>query len=399
MCQSEVKHRGVGQSGEAPLAPQLEEKLPSVKELRDAVPKHCFERSALKSTFFLLRDAAFVAAFGYLAYNTLSMDLTLVNLFLWGVYAVCQGTIMTSLWVVGHECGHYAYSSSNFINDFVGFFTHSALLVPYFSWQRTHKVHHAKCNHLLDGESHVPDLKRKVHKLYTKVLDAVGEDAFVLLQIILHLGFGWLMYLFWHATGSRRSPVTKQRYSKKPNHFSPFASNELFPEHLRFKVFLSSAGIFGMLAILAYASTIYGLKTVALMYGGPYLIVNAWLVGYTWLQHSDASVPHFGEDEWSWLRGAVNTIDRPYPWIIDELHHHIGSTHVCHHIFHELPHYHAQEATKALIPVLKSHYKYDPAPIHKALWKTARDCHYVEELDGVQYPKSIIHERRTAKKL
>ena len=37
---------------------------------------------------------------------------------------------------------------------------------------------------------------------------------------------------------------------------------------------------------------------------------NAWLVLYTWLQHNDPSVPQYGEDEWTWVKGALSTIDR-----------------------------------------------------------------------------------------
>lgn len=65
------------------------------------------------------------------------------------------------------------------------------------------------------------------------------------------------------------------------------------------------------------------------------------------------------------------TIDRNYPWIIDHLHHRIGTTHVLHHIFPEIPHYHAVEATQAIIPVLGDHYKYDPTPITKVIWRLA----------------------------
>lgn len=48
------------------------------------------------------------------------------------------------------------------------------------------------------------------------------------------------------------------------------------------------------------------------LYGGPYLVINAWLVLYTWLQHTDVDVPHFEDDEHNFVRGALHTIDRPY---------------------------------------------------------------------------------------
>ena len=49
-----------------------------------------------------------------------------------------------------------------------------------------------------------------------------------------------------------------------------------------------------------------------MMYWPAYLWTNFWLVLYTWLQHTDIDLPHFGEDEWTWIRGALCTIDRPY---------------------------------------------------------------------------------------
>ena len=38
----------------------------------------------------------------------------------------------------------------------MGYLLHSALLVPYFSWQRSHAVHHSRTNHVDEGETHVP---------------------------------------------------------------------------------------------------------------------------------------------------------------------------------------------------------------------------------------------------
>merc|ERR1711924_47819 len=54
------------------------------------------------------------------------------------------------------------------------------------------------------------------------------------------------------------------------------------------------------------------LRARGLLLLGPYLWVNFWLVLYTWLQHTSPEVPHFGDDEWTWVRGALCTIDRPY---------------------------------------------------------------------------------------
>ena len=115
---------------------------------------------------------------------------------------------MTGLWVIAHECGHGAFSDSLLLNDIVGFILHAALLVPYFAWQFTHKKHHIRTNHLLDGETHVPTSAKGFGiqsdgKLtgMAFIADAVGEDSFALLQVIGHLLFGWPLYLIKNDTG------------------------------------------------------------------------------------------------------------------------------------------------------------------------------------------------------
>merc|ERR1719463_785986 len=75
---------------------------------------------------------------------------------LWLAYAAFTGTVWTGMWVVAHECGHGAFSDNRLIQDAVGYVLHSALLVPYFSWQHSHAVHHAHTNHITKGETHVP---------------------------------------------------------------------------------------------------------------------------------------------------------------------------------------------------------------------------------------------------
>lgn len=93
------------------------------------------------------------------------------------VYALIQGTALVSLWYLAHECGHGAFSSFPIVNDIVGFILHTGLLVPYFAWKRTHAMHHAKSNHLLDGESSNPSMKSKT--TLKRMSDLLCEDAFV----------------------------------------------------------------------------------------------------------------------------------------------------------------------------------------------------------------------------
>ena len=94
--------------------------------------------------------------------------------------------------------------------------------------------------------------------------------------------------------------------------------------------------------LCAFWAATSGMAAVpAQVYIAPYLIVNMWLVMITLLQHTHPSLPHYSDQEWEWLRGALSTVDRSYG-LLDIVFHHIADTHVCHHLFSAMPHYHAQ---------------------------------------------------------
>ena len=138
------------------------------------------------------------------------------------------------------------------------------------------------------------------------------------------------------------------------------------------KVGLSNIG----LGVVAYLLYLWAQKTcfteVLAMYIGPYMVVNMWLTGYTWLQHTDENIPHYDEDAWDWLKGALSTIDRAYPEYINALHFDIGSTHVLHHLFSALPHYNAREASNEIKKVLGVKYNFDSRNIWRSLWEVAK---------------------------
>merc|ERR1712071_527728 len=378
-------------------------KIPTKGEIKAVIPKECFNRSAIWSFAYLFRDSVYAAAIVYVTKRFLSTELpeNLLSLealgwFLgWNMYAFWMGTVLTGHWVLAHECGHGAFSSSQTLNDIVGFIIHQAQLVPYFAWQYTHAKHHRRTNHLTDGESHVPTTgvenglspEGERVSFYAVLHETMGDGPFAGLVVFTHVVLGWPLYLMGLAsTGRLAYDGTFLQDGEIIDHFRP--SSKMFTDKVRFKVLLSTITEVASLFLLFQLSLDYGFLTVGLWYTGPYMWTNFWLVLYTWLQHTDPSVPQYGPDEWTWVKGALTTIDRPYG-VFDHFHHKIGSTHVAHHMFHEIPFYNSDEATKHIKEFLGPLYNYDPTPWHKACWKIARTCHYVDDINGIQYFKSF----------
>ncbi|KAA8495721.1 Omega-6 fatty acid desaturase, endoplasmic reticulum isozyme 2 [Porphyridium purpureum] len=342
--------------------------FPEKSQVHAAIPAHCFERSLWKSMSYAALSVFLTVAFPILAWKVLPVPSwsNPLSVLAWAVFAFWQGTIATGCWVVAHECGHRAFCDSNLIQDAVGFVLHSALLVPYFSWQRSHAVHHSRTNHMSQGETHVPaGATTKEGAAQMNLERWIGEDAFAIVNLFNHLVLGWPMYLMTGATGSPERGFS--------NHFVP-TNGKLFPDSWKWKVLLSDVGILVTLALLFKWAQVAGTPQVLVLYAFPYLFTNMWLVLYTWLQHTDVDVPHYEDKNWTWIKGAFMTVDRPYPEPFDFLHHRIGSTHVAHHLFSTIPHYHAREATEAVKQAFPEHYLYDPTPIVPALWRVAAKC-------------------------
>ena len=133
-------------------------------------------------------------------------------------------------------------------------------------------------------------------------------------------------------------------------------------------------------------SYLHSVTWLVKVYVIPYLIVNFWLVFITDLQHSDAAVPHYRGKQWKWLKGALCTIDRDYG-VLNHVFHHIGDTHIAHHLFSYMPHYHAVEATKHLKKALGEYYYKDDTSIFKAFWLTQKYCRYVDNVGDILWYK------------
>jgi len=349
----------------------------TMKELREAVPAHLFRRSVLRSCGHLVGDVAVIGLLVVLAMQLEGCP-ALVQVALWPMYWFVQGAFMTGVWVIAHECGHQSFSDWKIVNDAVGLIFHSLLLVPYHSWRISHGIHHKGTSHMERDQVFVPSLRSKV------VASAGVSDVSELLEVsplAKFLGIvrmelvGWPGYLISNASG--------QDYNQRTNHFEP--DSPLFKKSQAREVLVSDIGLAIVGCILFYLSWTYSFGTVVKFYFIPYLWVNFWLVLITYLQHTDKSIPHYRGTEWTFIRGALATVDRNYG-ILNHIFHHITDTHVCHHLFSTMPHYNAVEATQHLKVILGPYYNADMnTPIFKALWNSWASCHFVNDEGDVVF--------------
>ena len=154
-------------------------------------------------------------------------------------------------------------------------------------------MHHRFTNNITKGETHVP-LVIKGNGVTEKVggekelhfSNCLGKKKYGILQLILHLIFGWPAYLLTGSTGGVKYGTT--------NHFWPIKpfSKALWPSIWAKKVWISDIGVGLTLLGIFYLVFKYGLFPVIALYFGPLLVVNCWLVVYTWLHHTDSDVPH-----------------------------------------------------------------------------------------------------------
>jgi acyl-lipid omega-3 desaturase len=334
------------------------ETLPfTLQDVREAIPKHCFESNAGKSLSYFARDIAIVVGLYALAYK-------LDSWYFYPIFWLMQGTMFWAFFVVGHDCGHGSFSKYKWLNSLVGHLSHSPILVPYHGWRISHRTHHKNTGNIENDESWYPVSEGKYD-------DMKGWEKFLRFDITLLLAYP--LYLF------RRSP-------ERPagSHFHP--ASPLFRASEKWDVITSTICCALVVALVAAGAYTWGWLWAVKFYVMPYLVFVVWLDLVTFLHHTDDEIPWYRGEDWYFLKGAVSTIDHDYGFIND-IHHNIG-THVAHHIFLSIPHYHLKEATEAIVPVLGNHYHKSDRSLWAAFWDAKKNCHYVSNTGSKIYYQS-----------
>lgn len=324
----------------------------TLQDLKSAIPSYCFEPSTWRSLAYFFADLGIIAALYAVAYS-------LNSWLFFPIFWVMQGTMFWAIFVVGHDCGHGSFSKHKWLNNLIGHICHTPILVPYHGWRISHRTHHANTANIDTDESWYPVTESKYQAMS-------WPEKLVRFDLPL---LAYPIYLF------KRSP------GRKGSHFLPGSS--LFKPSEKWDVLTSTACLIAMVGGLSWLTIQFGWLFMVTYYLMPYLVFVIWLDLVTFLHHTEADIPWYRGDDWYFLKGALSTIDRDYG-LVNSIHHNIG-THVAHHIFLNMPHYHLKTATAAIKPILGDYYRQSKDPIWRSFIRSYRACHFVPDQGPVVY--------------
>lgn len=73
-----------------------------------------------------------------------------------------SGTAFTGWFVIGHDCGHRAFSKNKLLEDIVGTFFFAPLIYPFEPWRIKHNQHHAFTNKLVSDTAWHPVMQNEL---------------------------------------------------------------------------------------------------------------------------------------------------------------------------------------------------------------------------------------------
>ncbi|KAJ7229756.1 fatty acid desaturase-domain-containing protein [Mycena haematopus] len=379
----------------------------TISDIRKAIPPELHKKSTARGLWIGARSILCVAAFYYVgtsidsvtpvvaaSLRLSSISTNILRFSLWVSYWFWQGIGMAGLWCYAHEAGHGTISDHSWLNNTLGYILHTALFTPYFAWRSTHRAHHKAVGSMERDENYVPAVRSELGLRPDNNKDRpenpkqqfdyheVFEDTplYTLGKMLVMQILGLQLYFVANTMGS-------PSYPKGTNHFSPLSP--LFKRHERLGILASDVGLIFMGYVLWRYTGHVGLAAMLKLYFVPYLLSNHWIVLITFLHHCDPTLPHYRKNQWTFVRGAVGTVDRPIMgWIGRFFFHNVSHDHVAHHLFSSIPFYNQPLVTEHLKTVLGEHYNYDPTPSFRALYRSFTECAFVEDEGEIIFYKN-----------
>jgi omega-6 fatty acid desaturase (delta-12 desaturase) len=213
------------------------------------------------------------------------------------LYGFINGLFGSGIWVLAHECGHHAFSTSKVFDDALGLILHSLLLVPYFSWRVSHRNHHKAIGNMATDTSFVPVTRLSYAQRFGKTIESIAEYSedspiYTFFYLLFHQLIDWPMYMLimigmgekWFEKQLRMGRAEEKRktdgtlvrtYPLSCSHYWPF-SPIYEPRDVKF-ILITDIALMVSLSVLYSIGNTYGWWNLAVWYGVPYLWTNHWL--------------------------------------------------------------------------------------------------------------------------
>lgn len=264
-----------------------------------------------------------VKAFGAvgIAFASMAASLYLISIAPWYLLPFAwalAGTAFTGFFVVGHDCGHRAFSKNNLVEDIVGTLMFMPLLYPFEPWRIKHNHHHAHTNKLVEDTAWHPASESDMNSDKAWIFKVFLGSPLKLWASIGH-------WLIWHFD------LKKYTEKQKP----------------RVIVSLLAVAFFACTALpaLVYTTGWWGLVKYWLM---PWLGYHFWMSTFTVVHHTAPHIPFKPAEEWNAAKAQLSgTVHCDYPAWVDFLTFDI-SWHVPHHVSSKIPWYNLRKATNSL---------------------------------------------------
>lgn len=301
------------QYGYSKIGKQLPEGV-TLSQIVKSMPSEVFDINPWKSWSAVAITLASVAASLYLIAISPWYLLPLA----WGF----AGTAWTGFFVVGHDCGHRAFSKNKLTEDIVGTLMYAPLIYPFEPWRIKHNHHHAHTNKLVEDTAWHPVSKQELGE---------WKGTFK----------GWLYKTFLG------SPL--KSWASVGHWLIWHFDTTKYTEKQQDRVKISLAAVYAFMAI-AFPSLIYftGITGFFKFWLMPWLGYHFWMSTFTVVHHTAPHIPFKAAKDWDAAQAQLSgTVHCDFPKWVEFLTHDI-SVHVPHHVASKIPWYNLRKANASL---------------------------------------------------
>jgi len=318
----------------------------TLQEMLRTIPGECYQRKMWKAFGFLAIDVVLIA-------TTISTIFYTRNWLLAIPLSLFLGTVLSGLFILGHDAGHRSFCQSRRLNNLIGHLTTSMVLWPFHVWRLSHNAHHRHTHHV-----HKEIAWKPAPGFIYRRLSWIDRVIYRYARTSLFF-FGSIIF-----TATEVRDYVRGKGLSRREHREVLIS--VIVTILVGTIYVTScywiAGWFGVITVFAL----------------PQLVFHFWLSLFTLLHHTTPDVWFLAPGVWTREKASLEcSVHVIYPWWVDLLNHDI-SWHVPHHVCAAIPHYHLRRAYRALRA------RYSDRVVERRFTITylravLRQCHLIED--------------------